>query len=170
MGAGKPAKPAHYQDPTKDGNYNSKQIESMKKQEAALRGSTDNVMEVPGHLSDLGKQYYKNIVEEMKDNELLGNLDIPLVSLTAETLSIIRDCEERINDEGLFYTIEDRNGAKVQKPHPAVGVRDKNLTQVKALLTQMGMTPSSRASIAADNVKKQKDNQDPLLKVLNKSK
>ena len=28
--AGRPAKPAHYQDATKDRNYNTKQIESMK--------------------------------------------------------------------------------------------------------------------------------------------
>lgn len=170
MGAGRPAKPAYYQDPTKDGNYNSKQIEAMKKQEKKLRGSTDDIMEVPNHLSDLAKEYYKNIVNEMKDSEVLGNLDIPLVSLTAETLAIIRNCEERINDDGLFYTVTDRNGEVVQKPHPAVNVRDKNLTQVKSLLTQMGMTPSSRASLAADNIKKEKESQDPLLQVLNRSK
>lgn len=168
--AGRPAKPAHYQDATKDRNYNTKQIESMKKQEAALRGNTDNVMEVPNHLSDLGKHYYSSIVEEMKQSEVLGNLDIPLISLTAETLAIIRDCEERINDDGLFYTVTDRNGDIVQKPHPAVNVRDKNLTQVKSLLTQLGMTPSSRASLAADNVKQEKESQDPLLKVLRSSK
>lgn len=168
MAAGRPQKPAHYQDPTKDRNYNSKQIEKMKKEEQALRGSSSEVMVVPGHLSELGKQYYANIVREMEQSEVLGNLDIPLISLTAETLAIIRDCEERINDDGLFYTVTDRNGDIIQKPHPAVSVRDKNLTQVKALLTQMGMTPSSRASLAADNVKQEKDNQDPLLKVLKK--
>src|SRR5699024_908310 len=98
---GLPAKSANYYKDKKDRNYKTKQKESMKKQEAALRGNTDNVMEVPNHLSDLGKHYYSSIVEEMKQSEVLGNLDIPLISLTAETLAIIRNCEERINDDGL---------------------------------------------------------------------
>src|SRR5699024_12414405 len=120
--AGRPAKPAHYQDATKDRNYNTKQIESMKKQEAALRGNTDSGMEVPNHLSDLGKHYYSSIVEEMKQSEVLGNLDIHLISLTAETLAIIRNGEERLTDDGLFYMVIGRNGHLVQQYHAQLSV------------------------------------------------
>src|SRR5699024_3782365 len=121
----------------------------------------DKVYRTPSHLSPLAKEYYKAIVEEMKISGVLSNLDVPLVSLTAVTLAIIRDCEETLNKEELIVD---------NKPHPAVSIRDRNLTQVRSLIVQLGMTPSSRASIAVDNLKKQKDSEDPLTKILQSEK
>ena len=153
----RPRKPAAFQSHM-ERNYTKEEITEMEAAEEALRGGSEQVNKVPSHLSDLGKQYYKAITEEMKLSGVLSNLDIPLVSLTAETLAIIRDCEEMLNEEGLI--LEDG------KPHPAVNIRDKNLSQVRSLMVQLGMTPSSRASIAVDNIKQKKDDEDPLLKIL----
>ena len=55
----------------------------------------------------------------------------------------------------------------VKKKNPSVDIRDKALNQFKQLAVQLGMTPSSRSSLAAANIEKQEKEEDPLLKVLN---
>ena len=152
----RPRKPASLHT-HEDRNYTKAEIAEMEEAEERIRGGSDKIYRTPSHLSPLAKEYYKAIVEEMKISGVLSNLDVPLVSLTAETLAIIRDCEETLNKEGLIID---------NKPHPAVSIRDRNLTQVRSLIVQLGMTPSSRASIAVDNLKKQKDSEDPLTKIL----
>ena len=62
----------------------------------------------------------------------------------------------------------DRNGRDIKKKNPAVDVRDKSVSQFKQLATQLGMTPASRSNLASLNLEQQKDEEDPLLKVLRK--
>lgn len=152
----RPRKPASMQTRA-DRNHNRAELDAMEEEEEKLRGSSDRIDKVPPHLSELAKQYYRTITNEMRISGVLSNLDIPLVSLTAETLAIIRDAEKMINEEGIM------SGGK---PHPAINIRDKNLTQARSLLIQLGMTPSSRASLAVDNLKQKEEDEDDLLKIL----
>src|SRR5699024_2912384 len=111
---------------------------------------------------------YKFITEEMEVSGVLKNLDIPVVVQISETLSMIRQCDEDIIKDGLFYMKPDRNGRNIKKKNTAVDVRDKSVSQFKQLSTQLSKKPASHSNLASLNLEQQKDEEDPLLKVLRK--
>lgn len=168
MGRGRPKAPAHLVDPKKNHRYNKSQVEKMRKSEDELKGKSEKVTDVPEHLSDLAKEYYSFIVNEMEVSGVLSNLDIPIVEQISETLATIRECDKDIQKDGHWYFEPDRNGREIKKKNVAVDIKDKALNQFKQMAVQLGMTPSSRTSLAALNVEKKEKEEDPLLKVLNK--
>lgn len=74
--------------------------------------------------------------------------------------------DEILNREGLIIYAVDRYGNDQVKEHPAVGTKQKYLTQFRALSTQLGLSPASRAQLAGMQVDAKTDEEDPLLKVL----
>lgn len=168
---GRPKRPAHLKETkgsSRDRNNTKEEVEKQRQAEDELKGSSEKVTDVPDYLSDLGKEYYKFIVNEMEVSGILSNLDIPIVVQMSETLAIIRTCDADIQEHSLFVEEPDRNGRIIRKKNPAVDVRDKSLNQFKQLATQLGMSPASRSSLASLNIEKKKEEEDPILKILNK--
>lgn len=160
----KPAALRNEKGAKRERNYNKTQLRKMQVKEEELKGYSEKVSDVPDYLSDLGKSYYTFMVSELEISGILSNLDIPILAETAETLAIIQNCDADIIKEGMF--IYDDRGNK--KKNPAVDVRIKSLDQFKQLAIQLGMTPSSRASLAVQNLEKAEKEQDPLSQILNK--
>ena len=110
--AGRTPKPAALREtsgPNRDKNHSKEEIERMRKAEDALGGNSEKVSDVPDYLSELGQEYYKFITKEMEVSGVLKNLDIPVVVQISETLAMIRQCDEDIIKDGLFYMEPDRN-------------------------------------------------------------
>lgn len=159
----RPRKPASL----KKGKSESKQhLEAREEVEQSLKGSSDLVFSVPDQLDELGEAYYRFLVEELRDANILSNLDIPILTQTADALSKMEQADQFIRDEGLLYYKYDKEGNQEPKEHPAVGIKQKYLTQFRALSTQLGLSPSSRASLAEMNMQKEEDEEDPVLKVI----
>ena len=161
----RPRKPASL---NKSNRYSKEEKQEMAEMEQELRGNTNKVMIPPEQLDDLAKEYYKFITKELEVADLLSNLDIPLITQTADCLSKMEQADEHINRDGILITEMDRNGNEVMKEHPMVGTKQKYLNQFKQLSTQLGMSPSSRASLAVLNLEQEKESKDPLLNLLNK--
>ena len=79
----------------------------------------------------------------------------------------MRQCDEILNRDGLIINIIDRYGTNTIKEHPAVATKQKYLNQFRALSTQLGLSPSSRAQLAGMKVSEKEANDDELLKILN---
>lgn len=141
-------------------------MEAREEVEQSLKGSSDLVFSVPDQLDELGEAYYRFLVEELRDANILSNLDIPILTQTADALSKMEQADQFIRDEGLLYYKYDKEGNQEPKEHPAVGIKQKYLTQFRALSTQLGLSPSSRASLAEMNMQKEEDEEDPVLKVI----
>lgn len=165
----KPAALKKTSGPQRDRNSSNAEIEKAKKAEEELKGHSEKVEDVPDYLSDLAKEYYTFIVNEMEVSGILSNLDIPIVVQMSETLAMIRECDADIQENKLFYTESDRNGRDVRKKNPAVDIRDKAINQFKQLAIQLGMTPASRSNLASLNLEKQEKEEDPLLKALGRN-
>lgn len=159
-------KPASLKSYKTNREHNKAQIKAMADKEEELKGYSEKVADVPDYLSDLAKEYYKFIVSELEISGILSNLDIPILVQTAETLAIIRECDDDIKENTMFAI--DAKG--VRRRNPAVDIRSKSLEQFKQLAIQLGMTPSSRASLAVQNLEKAEKEQDPLSQILNKNK
>ena len=102
----------------------------------------------------------------MEASNILSNLDIPLLTQTADTLSKMQQADQVINKEGLIYEVFDKFGNSIPKEHPAVGVKHKYLNQFRALSTQLGLSPSARASLSEMKMQAKADEEDPVAKIL----
>lgn len=142
------------------------QLEIRQGIEQQLLGGTDKIGIVPNHLNDLAKVYYQFLVDELEISGLLSNLDIPLLEQTSDSLSKIRECDEALNAEGLVIRGTDRYGHEFQKENPYVRVKMNYLNQFRNLANQLGLSPSSRASLAGKKIDAKEEEEDPLLQIL----
>lgn len=138
--------------------------------EKQLLGGTDKIGIVPNHLNDLAKVYYQFLVTELEISEILSNLDIPLLEQTADTLSKIRECDDNLNAQGLVINGTDRYGHEFQKENPYVKVKMSYLNQFRNLANQLGLSPSSRASLASKKIEAKEEAEDPLLQIIQGNK
>ena len=74
--------------------------------------------------------------------------------------------DEILKTTPLIYDTIDKMGNVIPKEHPAISAKMKYLGQFRALSTQLGLSPSSRAQLADMNMDKQESKDDALLKAL----
>lgn len=134
--------------------------------EAQLAGDGSLIEQIPEQLDDLGKQYYEFLVDELKVSGILSNLDIPILTQTADCLSKMHQADLIINKEGILWRGEDKFGNEILKEHPTVNTKQKYLSQFRALANQLGLSPSSRAALAETKIQNKNDEEDPVKKLL----
>lgn len=159
----RPRKPASLK---KGKSETKEQLKVRAEEEEKLQGNFDLVNEVPEYLDELAQTYYKFLTSELEISNILSNLDIPLLEQTADSLSKMRQCDDILNKEGLIIRVPDRYGNEMIKEHPAVSTKHKYLNQFRALSTQLGLSPSSRAQLAGMKVEDKEVQQDPVLQAL----
>ena len=158
-----PRKPAE----VKAGKSETKEhLDERAKVEEEMAGNNDRIKDVPEILDTLGKEYYKVLIEDLSEAAFLSNLDIPLLTQTADCLSKMQQADEIIDEAGLMYVTYDKMGNKIPKEHPMVGTKQKYLNQYRALCTQLGLSPSARASLSEMKVQAAKNEEDPVMKLL----
>lgn len=165
-----PNKPASLK--MKDGtkHHTKDELKKMMEQEEKIKGNSEKVTDIPDHLDDLAKEYYKYITEELEVSGLLSNLDIPLVEQTADCLSRMREADIIIQQRGVVVEQKDRNSNDIVKKNPAVDVKLAYLDRFNRLSNQLGMSPSSRAALAELNVEQKEKEDDLVLKALGLNK
>lgn len=158
-----PRKPAE----VKAGKSETKEhLDERAKVEEEMAGNKDRITNVPEILDSLGKEYYKVLIEDLSEAAFLSNLDIPLLTQTADCLSKMQQADEIIDEAGLMYVTYDKMGNAIPKEHPMVGTKQKYLNQYRALCTQLGLSPSARASLSEMKVQAAKNEEDPVMKLL----
>lgn len=159
----RPRKPAQ----VKAGKSETKEhLDERSKVEEQMAGNNDRIKNVPEILDSLGKEYYKILIGDLSEAAFLSNLDIPLLTQTADCLSKMQQADEIIDEDGIMYVTYDKMGNKIPKEHPMVGTKQKYLNQYRALCTQLGLSPSARASLSEMKVQAAKKEEDPVLQIL----
>ena len=102
----------------------------------------------------------------MEVSDILSNLDIPLLVSLCLCLARMREANADIERIGVIYETCDRDGNINYKKNPATDAYNSFLNQFRALSTQLGLSPSSRATLAELNVGKKEDSEDELLNIL----
>lgn len=159
----RPRRPAQ----VKAGKSETKEhLDERSKVEEQMAGNNDRIKDVPETLDSLGKEYYKILIGDLSEAAFLSNLDIPLLTQTADCLSKMQQADEIIDEDGIMYVTYDKMGNKIPKEHPMVGTKQKYLNQYRALCTQLGLSPSARASLSEMKVQAAKKEEDPVLRIL----
>lgn len=165
MTSGRPRQPASL----KKGKSESKEhLQERADLEAQMAGEANQVYSViPNTLDERGKEWYVFITKNLENiSNILGDLDIPIVTQTADALSKMDKANEQIQKSGLFIDVIDRNGNIIPKKNPAVDVYKLYNEIFVKMSAQLGMTPSARAQLAELKMQKEGDTADPLLSAL----
>ena len=151
----------------KKGNSESKeQLRQRAELENRLKGNDDAIYKIPEHLSKSEQIYYSFLIEEMKELNILSNLDTFLLEQTANCLHIMRQCDDNIRINGILVQKIDRFGNIEDKPNPAIKIKLDYQTKYATLCNQLGLSPASRATLAGRQAEVKAEEADPLVQAL----
>lgn len=122
--------------------------------EEKLRGGTDKISP-PKHLNARQKKIFKYIVKELEASQILGNLDIYVLSQAAIAIDRLQEIEKMINEDTTRMFDKEVLAAK-----------DKYTKDFFRCCNELSLSPQSRAKLGNINLQVKQQQEDPLLKVL----
>lgn len=100
----------------------------------------------PPHINEEGKREWKRIVKELKAMKILARVDRTALAAYCQAYGRWVEAEEKILESGMI--VKAPSGYPMQNPF--LSVANKAMEQMKAFLTEFGMTPSSRSRLEVD--------------------
>jgi P27 family predicted phage terminase small subunit len=140
------------------GNKNrltKKQIEERKEVEDTIKPRA-NKIDAPEWLDDIGTSEFNRVSELLSEIKLITEADITLLAAYADAYSEYVECSNRIKKDGIMIDHVNTTGKKNKIVHPLSTKKKQLFEQIKAVATELGMTPSSRAKIAIPKKEKKK--------------
>lgn len=123
--------------------------------EEKLKGNARISNIPPQELSESGKIIYKNIINIMPQDFLTG-IDSYIVSVVAEALDRMKQCQIKINETSLFNDGEENIAVKTYEKYSKI---------FNTYSSKLGMSPKDRAALSCLILNDKKE-EDPLLKAL----
>ncbi|MED0676976.1 phage terminase small subunit P27 family [Aneurinibacillus thermoaerophilus] len=145
---GRKAKPIHLH--LLEGNKNrltKKEIEKRVEAEKKIQPKKDNV-KPPAWLDAIAKKEFKRIAKELAELDLVTNVDVNALAAYCDAYSDYVKCTKIIQEEGFMVEYTNKAAETNKVPHPLLTKKKQLHEQMKALATEFGLTPSSRAKIA----------------------
>lgn len=151
--------------------WSKEDLEQMDRLEQEMRGKDDVIDEVPEHLDDIAKIYYQFLIENLKESKVpLSNLDKPTIEMVADALSKIYQCTLAIKEQGLVIKKYDKNGNENLAPNPHIKILHDYQNKYNQMASTLGLTPSSRSSLASMQIENKQEQEDPVLQILQELK
>ena len=147
---GRPAKAVN----TMSKHLSKAEMEERREKENSFKGKSDKIRP-PTYLSASQKKIFRYIVKELEASEILGNLDIYILSTCSIAIDRLKEIETMINGDSELLLSKELMSAK-----------DKYTKDLYRCCSELSLSPQSRAKLANINVTTQKDKADPLLEAL----
>ena len=133
-------------------NLTTLEVRERKNIEDKLKG--DGELKLPDYLTKTQKKLFKNILKMLENSDILGALDVYILSQTAISIDRLQSIEQQINEDPLLL----ENSAFMAS-------KDKYTKDFFRCCNELCLSPQSRAKLGAAAVQKKKN--DPLMDVLN---
>ncbi len=132
------------------GHFTSEELKNRIDSETKLKGRSDK-LRPPSYLTDKQKKIFRYIVKNLESSEILGNLDIYVLTECSICIDRMQTIEETIN--------------KSNQIDPAlVAVKEKYTKAFFRYCNELSLSPQSRAKLANINIQAKEEN--PLIKAL----
>lgn len=104
---------------------------------------------MPDTLSDKAEKCWKQVSDHLKEAGLLTNVDQNALVMYCETFAKWQEANDMVTKKGPLHKTP--NG-HIQ-PSPFISIANKYFNQCKSMMTEFGMTPSSRSGISSSKGK-----------------
>ena len=101
------------------------------------------IPDAPDFLSDTAKEHWADIVVHLHDARIMTALDTDAMALYCEAYSRWVESNDNIKKFGMV--VKSPSGYPMQTPY--LSVSNKAFDQMKAIMIEFGMTPSSRSKV-----------------------
>ena len=102
----------------------------------------------PDILSPVAKKHWKIISKQLFDANVMTVLDIPALTIYCEAYSRWIEAGKAVQAEGVIIKQKSHDGStEYLKQNPNLMIQQKAFDQMKSMLTEFGMTPSSRTRV-----------------------
>lgn len=135
-------------------NLTKEEKELRLETEEKLKGGADNISP-PTHLNARQKKIFNYIIEQLKESNILGNLDIYILSQTSIAIDRLQQIEKLINKD--INNIYNKDLMKAKSEYTKDFFRCCN---------ELSLSPQSRAKLGNINMQAKERDEDVLLKVL----
>lgn len=143
--------------------------EILEREQTEIKAPCDDI-KIPGYIKKKElKDRFNYIVEELKELEIMSNLDVDAVAryITAEYQ--LKSITELLNKTSIMIEFIDENGNKdytVNKEYERLSVlKEKLFKQARLSASDIGLTISSRCKLVVPKVKKEETNVDDFSKL-----
>lgn len=135
-------------------NLTKEEKELRLETEEKLKGGADNISPQT-HLNANQKKIFYYIIEQLKESQILGNLDTYILSQAAISIDRLQKIEKMINKD--INKIYDKDLLKAKSEYTKDFFRCCN---------ELSLSPQSRAKLGNINLQAKERDEDVLLKVL----
>lgn len=143
-------------------NLTKEERELRKEAEAKVKGNADLVFEAPTDLVKEEKEVYLFLVNELRELDIINNLDIELLKLASN--SIVELKKARVNVRKYGQLIQKSDGSLVK--NPAITILRDYETIFNRCCRELCLSPQSRMALSKIIAESQANQEDELLKIL----
>ncbi len=139
------------------------QKEERKAAEESIKGKTDLVFKAPTDLVKEEKEVYLFLVEELKELDIINNLDIELLKMTSNAVVELKKARINVRKYGQLITKPD---GTLQK-NPAITILKDYENIFNRCCRELCLSPQSRMALSKMIADIKTNQDDELLKILN---
>lgn len=137
------------------------EIEKRHEQEKILEKLQSNKIRPPTWLGKVGKKIFKDIVKELKAINILVNVDIYGLAITADAMDKYIRCTIALHTE-MLRVDEITNSGITQKENPFVKTQIRYAEIFKKYSSDFGLSPAARLKIVQANTPELDDEEENL--------
>ena len=139
------------------GNLTVIQQEKKRLEEEYVRTGKDQLKTPPIWLiDDIAKKEFKRIVKELKQIDIIGNLDLNNLGAYCNAFSNYIHVTEQLNGQAYYVERETKTGVIVVK-NPLVDIQTNYAVEMRKFASLCGMTIDSRLKAATTKINKEQE-------------
>lgn len=140
------------------GNLTVMQQEKKRLEEAYICTGKNQLKKPPIWLIDeIATKEFKRIVKELKEIDIIGNLDLNNLGAYCNAFSNYIHVTEKLNQEDYYITRETRTGTILVK-NPLIDIQTNYSSEMRKFAALCGMTIDSRLKVATTKVNEEQEN------------
>ena len=130
------------------------EIEDRRFVQNQLKGDSDK-LKPPKYLTKNQKRIFKNIVAELANSEILGNIDVYILTTCSIAIDRLQNIESMINENPNLILSTSLMSSK-----------DKYAKDLYRCCNELSLSPQARAKIGSINIQKKQESADPILQLI----
>ena len=113
----------------------------------------EHIPDPPEWLSEIGKQEFVKVTEQLFNLQMLHHIDIRLIEAYANEMSLYIETEQLLRKKGRIQAFTNADGTlKHAQAVPHQKIAKDALSAAMKIATQFGLTPTARTSISSPQV------------------
>jgi P27 family predicted phage terminase small subunit len=112
--------------------------------------SSEGVPTPPDWLNDDAVVKFQQLCGILSGMGVLSPDDTDALAMLSSRLEEIETCSKVIDDIGRTYATTNRDGEKMFRPRPEVGMKNEAMRHAQSLLCEFGLTPAARSKVSAN--------------------